>query len=124
MAVIFHAMSRAIPFAVLLLVLCSAPASAERLYGTYVVIGTAALGMMHAGVIVGLTSEPASLVPYAQLNLGLLTDDGSAMLIGGLGLDYYFTPRATAFAEVMPTFNIDSGSFFWLPIRLGMKYGI
>lgn len=88
------------------------------------VIGSAALGMLHAGVIVGLTSEPVPLVPYAQLNLGLLTDDGSAMLIGGLGLDYYFTSRATAFVEVMPTYNIDRGAFFWLPIRVGMKYGI
>lgn len=87
------------------------------------IIGTGTIGMLHAGVIVGLTSEPSTVVPYTQLALGLFTDDGDAMLIGGFGTDFYFTPQAVAFAEVMPVFSIDAGEFFWLPIRLGLKYG-
>lgn len=87
------------------------------------IIGTGTIGMLHAGVIVGLTSEPSTVVPYTQLALRLFTDDGDAMLIGGFGTDFYFTPQAVAFAEVMPVFSIDAGEFFWLPIRLGLKYG-
>lgn len=84
---------------------------------------TAQFEMLHAGVIVGLSSEMSTVVPYASLNLGLLASDGDALLVGGLGLDYYTTPQLVAFAEAMPTFHLDSGTFFWLPIRLGLKYG-
>lgn len=84
---------------------------------------TAQFEMLHAGVIVGLTSEMSTVVPYASLNLGLLASDGDALLVGGLGLEYYTTPQLIAFAEAMPTFHLDSGTFFWLPIRVGLKYG-
>lgn len=86
------------------------------------IVGSAYLDLAYLGIIVGFSSEAKPVMPYTSLALGLMEGD-DVLIQFGAGLDIYVTPQALAYIEVLPAFHVDSGTFVWLPLRAGFKFG-